>query len=84
MLYKRFIANDNTKWKTQLDETIDIYNNSPHRGIFGYTPHEAMNDEEIIEILKSCYREVSIDQGDAKKSDVQMDDTVRGKTYCVR
>ena len=50
-IYKSFIANDNVEWKDKLDDILKTYNNTPHAGIYNYTPEQALNNEKVGVVL---------------------------------
>jgi len=72
MLYKNFIAHKNTKWFANLQDVFDAYNNTPNRGIYGYTPDEAMHDEKVravlttinAELIKKAVNKNGVEEGD--------------------
>lgn len=46
-----FLRNKNNNWVDKLDKNIDIYNNSPHRGILDFTPNEVIKDNDVKGII---------------------------------
>jgi transposase InsO family protein len=72
LLYKNFIANNNVKWEPILQKVIDTYNNTPHSGIYDYTPNEAFNDKNVERILfaiNSQYKGTNSKVNEVKEGD---------------
>ena len=74
-LYKRFIGNDNVKWKAVLEDVVKTYNNTPHEGIYGYTPNEAMNKKNVRAVLTTINTQLADKQ--IKKAVGEVGDNVR-------
>lgn len=77
VLYKKFIANNNTKWFDTLNDVFDTYNNTPHAGIYDFTPDEAMHNENVIAVLTSI-------NSDLIKKSVNKEGVVEGDNVRIR
>ena len=75
LIYKNFIANDDTKWYDKIDKIMDTYNNTPHSGIYGYTPNEAFTEKKVQTVLTTINSELM--QKGVNKDDIKEGDTVR-------
>lgn len=75
MIYKRFIGNDSVKWADNLQEILDIYNTTPHSGIYDFTPEEALNDKKVQAVLATI--NLDLMQKGTKKFNVEVGDDVR-------
>ena len=47
-MYNMFLYNNNYEWTKHLQELIDKYNNSTHRGIQKYTPYQVYRAKGIF------------------------------------
>ena len=85
IIYKHFIAENNTHWYDKIDQILKAYNNSPNRGIYNYTPNEAMHDKDAIDILTTANMQLShvanikraIKEGDSVRIRVNAPPTLR-------
>lgn len=86
-IYKHFIADNNTHWYDKIDTIMKTYNDSPHRGIYGYTPSQAMNDEDTIGVITTANLQLSresmknkeeVKEGDSVRVKVRKDKFTRG------
>jgi L-rhamnose mutarotase len=50
-MYKMFLYNNNYEWTKHLQELIDKYNNSPHRGIQKYTPYQIYREGQLLDTI---------------------------------
>jgi hypothetical protein len=50
-LHKQFIGEDDLRWVSRLSFVVDSYNNTPHSGLYGYTPKEAYEDKTVKAVL---------------------------------
>ena len=50
-MYKMFLYNNNYEWTKHLQELIDQYNNSPHRGIQKYTPYQVYREGQMLDTM---------------------------------
>lgn len=50
-IYKGFTHNDNTDWVDELPRIVKGYNNSPHRGLLGFSPNQVKDHLETIQRL---------------------------------
>jgi hypothetical protein len=57
-LYKQFIGEDNLRWVSRLSFVIDSYNNTPHSGLYGYTPNEAYENKTARTVLTTINLEL--------------------------
>lgn len=73
-IYKTFIANDNVVWIDKLDDILENYNNTPHSGIYNYTPYEALNKEKVAVVLRTINSKL---MGIKRSGNVQEEDEVR-------
>ncbi len=72
LINKYMIENENLKWTEYLDEIVDAYNDSPHRGLKNLTPNEVYDDEMYGEKLheaqskynKNTFDDIRYDIGD--------------------
>jgi hypothetical protein len=46
-----FLYNSNYEWTKHLQELIDKYNNSPHRGIQKYTSYQVYRDGQLLHTI---------------------------------
>lgn len=74
-MYKQFIGNDDVKWYNLLPQIVDMYNNTPHKGIYNYTPKEAFTDKTVQAVLATINTELS--ENKRFHSDVKIGDMVR-------
>lgn len=53
-MYKTMTYNDDAKWKDNFENIVEIYNQTPHRTLGGYSPFEASlpENEQIITQLQ--------------------------------
>lgn len=49
LIRRKMVADDTVKWASFLDEIIDLYNSSPHRGLNDDTPNSRWNDHRTQE-----------------------------------
>jgi len=50
-MYKMFLYNNNYEYTKHLQELIDNYNNSPHRGIQKYTPYQVYREGQMLDTI---------------------------------
>ena len=50
-MYKMFLYNNNYEYTKHLQELIDKYNNSPHRGIQKYTPYQVYREGQMLDTI---------------------------------
>ena len=78
LIYKNFIANDNTIWIDKLESIVTKYNNTLHNGLFDFTPSQVKNDEVIQGVLTNNNIELMKNQSN-KITDIKEDENVRIK-----
>jgi hypothetical protein len=50
-MYKMLLYNNNYEWTKHLQELIEQYNNSPHRGIQKYTPYQVYREGQLLDTI---------------------------------
>ena len=75
MIYKTFIANDDVNWKDHLTELLHAYNNTPHSGIYNYTPQEAFTKTKVQKVLSTV--NVELQKDNKIHDDVRPGESVR-------
>jgi hypothetical protein len=69
---------DSTEWTDFLSKIIYQYNNSPNRGILGFSPQEVLNDEKIQEVILELNHQKSSKNQSLKSKDIfKVNDHVR-------
>ena len=57
-IYKNFIGNDNTQWLDRIEAIVKTYNNTPHAGVYDFTPQQVKNDEMITGMITNINNEL--------------------------
>ena len=86
MIYRNFIADNNTKWVDKLDLIIDSYNNTPNKGIYDYKPIDGLTKETVIGVLSTINSKLmkasnvseNVKEGDNVRVKLKKDKFTRG------
>ena len=76
IIYKNFIANDNTVWIDSIDSYVKAYNNTPHNGLDNFTPNEVRNDTTINGLITQ-YNIEELKKQSKRITDIKEDANVR-------
>ena len=75
MFSTMYIRNKTKNWVDNLDKNINIYNNTPHRGILDYKPNDVIKDDDVKGII-ALYN-TSKNKKNNTISDIKIGDKVR-------
>ena len=76
MIYRNFIAENNTNWISKIEEIIKAYNNTPNKGIYDYKPIDGLRNDTVIGVLTTINQNL-MKSSENKEADVKEGDTVR-------
>lgn len=77
MIAKQFTQKGNRNWVDYFKTAMRNYNNTPHNGIYLYTPNEAEKNASLIYYIDNTTKNV----GNNKKTQHQVGDKVRVRIY---
>lgn len=77
MIAKQFTEKGNRNWVDYFKIAMRNYNNTPHNGIYLYTPNEAEKNASLIFYIDNTTKNV----GNEKKTQHQVGDKVRVRIY---
>lgn len=77
MIAKQFTEKGNRNWVDYFKTAMRNYNNTPHNGIYLYTPNEAEKNASLIYYIDNQTKNV----GNKKKTQHQVGDKVRVRIY---